>query len=132
MRFLANIIAKAGLIVDGAVTLNNVPNATVDTDRFLVVDSGLVKYRTGAQLMSDVLSQFQSDYDQSITGVRNGTNKMFAVSSAFLPGSTRVFVNGLRYSRGAEYDYVESGNNQIIFTNAPDNGDIIIVEYIKS
>ena len=132
MRFLANILAKAGLIVDGAVTFNNVPNATVDTDRFLVVDSGVVKYRTGAQLMSDVLSQFQTDYDQSIVGTKNGSNKVFNVTSDFVPGTTRVFVNGLRYTPGAIYDYLETANNQITFTNAPDAGDIIIVEYIKS
>ncbi len=54
MKFLIDILAKAGLIVDGAVTFNNVPNATIDTDRFLVIDAGVVKYRTGSQLLSDI------------------------------------------------------------------------------
>lgn len=132
MRFLSDILAKAGLIVDGATTLNNVPNATVDTDKFLVVDSGVVKYRTGAQLMSDVLAQFQSDYDYNITGNRNGSNKTFTLSNNFVPGTTKVYLNGIRYTPGGSYDYTENGTNQIVFTNAPDPGDLIVVDYIKS
>ena len=54
MKFLANILAKAGLIVDGTTQLNTIANATIDTDRFLVSDGGVVKYRTGAQLLSDI------------------------------------------------------------------------------
>lgn len=54
MKFLSDILARAGLVVDGTVTLNSVANATTDTDRFIVVDSGVVKYRTGTQLLSDI------------------------------------------------------------------------------
>jgi hypothetical protein len=54
MKFLSDILAKAGLVVDGTVTLNSVANATTDTDRFIVVESGVVKYRTGTQLLSDI------------------------------------------------------------------------------
>ncbi len=54
MRHLSDILAKAGLVVDGVVTLNNVANATIDTDKFLVIDSGVVKYRTGTQMLSDI------------------------------------------------------------------------------
>jgi hypothetical protein len=41
-------------------------------------------------------------------------------------------MNGIRLTPGAEYDYVEAGTNQITFTNAPDPGDLIVVDYIKS
>lgn len=54
MRYLSDILAKAGLVVDGVVTLNNVANATIDTDKFLVIDSGVVKYRSGTQMLSDI------------------------------------------------------------------------------
>jgi len=54
MRFLNNILAKAGLVVDGTTQLNTIANATVDTDRFLVSDGGVIKYRTGAELGSDI------------------------------------------------------------------------------
>ena len=36
------------------LTLNTITNATSDTDKFLVSDSGIVKYRTGAEVLSDI------------------------------------------------------------------------------
>ena len=54
MRFLTNILAKAGLIVDGTTQLNTIANAAIDTDKFLVSDGGVIKYRTGAELASDL------------------------------------------------------------------------------
>ena len=40
--------------VSGSLTVSSIANATTDTDRFLVSDSGVIKYRTGAQLRSDI------------------------------------------------------------------------------
>lgn len=131
MRFLSQILAKAGITVDGTATLNNVTNAATDTDKFLVSDSGVVKYRTGAQLMADIQGQLQSDYDYNITGVKDSSNKVFTLANSFIAGTTRVFVNGIRLTPGASYDYTEANNNQIVFTNAPDLGDLITVDYIK-
>lgn len=54
MKFLSDILAKAGLVVDGVTQLNTVANATTDTDKFLVSDGGVVKYRTGAQIAGDI------------------------------------------------------------------------------
>lgn len=54
MKFLSDILAKAGLVVDGAVTLNNVPNATTNTNKFMVVDGSTVKYRTAAEVFADI------------------------------------------------------------------------------
>lgn len=73
-----------------------------------------------------------SDYDTHITGSRNSVNKIFTLRYAYTSGSTRVFVNGIRYSPGALNDYTESAVNQITFTNAPDDGDVLVVDYIKS
>ncbi len=39
---------------DGSLTLATIANATTDTDKFLVSDSGIVKYRTGAEVRSDI------------------------------------------------------------------------------
>jgi hypothetical protein len=38
----------------GDITVDNIPNATTDTDKFLVSDGGVVKYRTGAEMLSDL------------------------------------------------------------------------------
>jgi hypothetical protein len=42
------------LYIQGTTQINSIPAATSDTDKFLVSDSGVVKYRTGAQLASDI------------------------------------------------------------------------------
>ena len=40
--------------VQGQATLNTINNATSDTDKFLVSDSGTIKYRTGAEVRADI------------------------------------------------------------------------------
>tara|TARA_R110000824_G_scaffold1603_4_gene7817 strand:+ start:3785 stop:5353 length:1569 start_codon:yes stop_codon:yes gene_type:complete len=40
--------------VDSTLAVNTIAAADSDTDKFLVSDSGTVKYRTGAQLLSDI------------------------------------------------------------------------------
>lgn len=72
-----------------------------------------------------------TDYDVDITGLRNSSNKLFTLSANFVANTTKVYVNGLRYTKGSGYDYVETGNNQITFSIAPDLGDLIVVDYIK-
>ncbi len=62
MRFLTNILAKAGLIVDGITQLNTIANATTDTDKFIVSDGGVIKYRTGAEILSDIGAQPAGSY----------------------------------------------------------------------
>jgi len=41
-------------IIGGATTLSTIANATTDTDKFLVSDSGVIKYRTGSEMLSDL------------------------------------------------------------------------------
>lgn len=45
------------LTVSGDLYVNTIANATTDTDRFIVSDGGLIKYRTGAQVLSDIGAQ---------------------------------------------------------------------------
>lgn len=75
---------------------------------------------------------FVSDYDSDISGLRNSSNKVYTLTNPYRSGTTKVYVNGVRYSPGADNDYTESAANQITFTNAPDSGDLILVDYIKS
>lgn len=78
-----------------------------------------------------VANAIQIDYDYDINGVKDGTNTIFSTSLDYSPNTTKVYVNGLRYTRGTGYDYEEMGFNQIQFYNALDSGDIIIIEYVK-
>lgn len=45
------------LEITGNLYVNTIVNATVDTDRFIVSDGGVIKYRTGAQVLSDIGAQ---------------------------------------------------------------------------
>lgn len=45
------------LDVNGDVTISTIANATTDTDKFLVSDSGVIKYRTGSEILSDIAAQ---------------------------------------------------------------------------
>lgn len=50
--------------------------ATIDTDKFVVSDSGVLKYRTGAQVLSDIgagtMTSWQLDADTGSQGIANG------------------------------------------------------------
>jgi hypothetical protein len=60
----------------------NIPNADTDTDKFLVSDNGTVKYRTGAELLSDIGGASASGYvtldtTQTITGTKTFDNPIY-------------------------------------------------------
>jgi hypothetical protein len=109
--------------VQGAftATLANVSTANVV---YYNSSTGLMTYGT-----APVGAQFKIDYDPNITGTRNGVNLLFTTSSTFIATTTRVFLNGQRLTRGATYDYVETGTNQITFAAAPLPTDQLIIEY---
>jgi hypothetical protein len=44
----------ATLEVNGNVKISTIANAIIDTDKFLVSDSGVIKYRTGTEVLSDI------------------------------------------------------------------------------
>lgn len=44
----------SNLEIKGNVTVSNITNAILDTDKFLVSDGGLLKYRTGSEMLFDI------------------------------------------------------------------------------
>ena len=60
----------------GTLSVGSITNATTDTDKFLVSDSGVVKYRTGAQVLSDIGAQASGNYlpvaNPTFTGTLTG------------------------------------------------------------
>ena len=42
------------LSIEGNLYIETIINATTDTDRFIVSDSGVIKYRTGSEVLSDI------------------------------------------------------------------------------
>jgi hypothetical protein len=46
--------ANGDVGIAGSLDVNTIANATTDTDKFLVSDTGIIKYRTGTQLLTDI------------------------------------------------------------------------------
>lgn len=54
---IGTIAPSTKLEVNGDVKVSTIANATTDTDKFLVSDSGVIKYRTGSEILSDIAAQ---------------------------------------------------------------------------
>lgn len=98
--------------IGGNLTLSTIVNATVDTDRFLVSDSGVIKYRTGAQLLSDIGGQGALTNPVTGTGTTNVIPKFTGTStigdSAISDTTTEVNIT--------KRVFITSGVHQFVFT----------------
>ena len=78
------------------LSITSIANVTTDTDKFLVSDSGVVKYRTGAQVLSDIGGQASGNYlpvaNPTFTGTLTGpvitTTGTATIGGATLSGDT--------------------------------------------
>jgi hypothetical protein len=72
--FLIKVNNVEALRIDTSLSLKiaNIPNATTDTDKFLVSDGGMVKYRTGAELLSDIGAYNSTNPAGYISGITSG------------------------------------------------------------
>ena len=73
------------------ITLEALSNASTDTDRFLVSDSGNIKYRTGTQLLSDIGGQ--AALTNPITGIGT-TNYISKFTGTTALGNSVIFDTG--------------------------------------
>jgi hypothetical protein len=87
---------------DGKVQINNIPNATTDTDKFLVSDSGVIKYRTGSELLSDIGAQPSGTYVTSVGVTRSGDALSITGSPVTSSGTINIGFAGStsQYIRG--------------------------------
>ena len=53
---------STGVSISGSTIISSIANATTDTDKFLVSDSGEIKYRTGAEVASDISATLDGQY----------------------------------------------------------------------
>jgi len=65
------------------------------------------------------------------SGLKNRINQTFTTTSNFVANSTEVWCGGLKRSLGLDNDYVESGDNQIVFNFIIYETDNILVSYKK-
>jgi hypothetical protein len=66
------------------LTISTISNATTDTDKFLVSDSGVIKYRTGTELLSDL------GISDPVTGTGAATRVAFWSSGSAISSSNRL------------------------------------------
>jgi hypothetical protein len=118
---IGTLSPTAKLHVSGDIKANL---ANVSTSNVVYYDSttGLMTYGTAPSI-------FKIDYDYNITGIKNGANTNYSTSSNFITGTTRVYLNGVRLTRGVGYDYIEVSNNQITLDYFPVPSDTLIIEY---
>lgn len=110
------------------VTLNELNDVTIPSP----LDGQLLRFNSATgqwENWSPSFNAFKIDYDYNLSGAKNGSNTNFNTSSNFVTGTTRVFLNGQRLTRGIGYDYVEAGVSQISLVYAPVPSDQLIIEY---
>jgi hypothetical protein len=109
-----------------AIALGSISAAGSDTDKFLVSDSGTIKYRTGTQVLSDIggISSVTFNNRKS-TG--DGSTTGFTVTSGQSTASVIVTENGV--VQQPTDDYAVSGTT-LTFTTAPANGVIVNIREI--
>lgn len=63
------------------------------------------------------------------SGFIDGTNRVFYTLRSFVPGSTRLYLNGVRQSLGSSEDYLESSSSSVTFAQAPRVNDKVLIDY---
>ena len=117
------------LTLSGKVTLDTIANAAADTDKFLVSDTGVVKYRTGAEVLSDIgaapatggayLPLAGNTTATAMTGDIYFANQQQA---RFLTSSNAV---GLRLQSSGTSSFIDNENGDMYIRQEADGNDMI-------
>jgi len=70
---------------------------------------------------------------ETAAGAVNGVNKVFLVSNNYLPGSVRVFLNGVLLRKELEGGWTELGHKRVRLNEAPKMTgalDVVRIYYI--
>jgi len=67
-------------------------------------------------------------FNETPTGTVDGSNAVFTTAHAFQPGSTAVYINGLRERLGV--GYTETTSTSLTFSQPPTSGDELIIDYL--
>ena len=65
-------------------------------------------------------------------GIVNGTNTIFRTSRCYIPGSLRVFLNGILIRRDLDDGWAELGDRKVELNEAPNTGDVVQLYYVPS
>ena len=71
-----------------------------------------------------------SQVDSEIpTGDVDGVNAIFTLAFTYVPGTVKLYHNGLRLTPGGSYDYTETIGNTVTLNFAPEIGDSLLCDY---
>jgi hypothetical protein len=96
--------ANGDVGIAGSLDVNTIANATTDTDKFLVSDTGIIKYRTGAELLTDIGAQGLLTNPVTGTGTTNYVPKFTGANTI---GNSQIFDNGTQVGIGTTGPAVE-------------------------
>ena len=99
---------RVAIAKDGAVTFNTIANATSDTNKFLVSDSGVLKYRTGAEVLADIGASSGSGTVESVA-VTVGTGLDVSGSPITTTGTIDIDLDLTELTLGAGLDSTTTG-----------------------
>jgi len=87
----------------------------------------------GDSLMADynvIAEELQvTDYSYDISGDRSVAFPILELSREYVPGSTRVYLNGILQSKGVDKDYIEFSEKSLQFNFPLDLQDVLIADY---
>jgi hypothetical protein len=69
--------------------------------------------------------------EEDLTPQIDGIIAEFTIANNYSFGTMMVYLNGLRQKKGIGKDYVEVSPNKIEFDIPPENGDELLVDYVK-
>lgn len=139
---VSSILGLSGILLgDGGEVRSAIPGQdylTIERDpifrqsaQYVIKKSDITKWNVAQETVPHL--EWHTAYDYDIVGNRDGVNSVFILPESYKVGSLRVYLNGLRLQKHSDttpYDYGEL-NNQIVFTIPPQNGDLILIDYIK-
>jgi hypothetical protein len=122
------------LEITGSLYVNTIANATVDTDRFIVSDGGVIKYRTGTELRADIGAGIGT-----VTSVGLSMPSAFSVANSPITGAGTIAVTGAgvasQYVRGdgtlADFPTTTGGGSSVSYylNGSVSQGTIVGVAY---
>jgi hypothetical protein len=140
------------LTISGDLFVNTIINAITDTDRFIVSDGGIIKYRTGAEVLADIgaqgsltltttgtsgastligntlnIPQYTDQFVGTVTSVGLSMPSAFSVSNSPITSSGTIAVTGA----GTASQYVRGDGTLADFPSGGGGGGSSVSYYLN-
>jgi hypothetical protein len=103
-----------------------VPNGNgTDIDEYITDKSG--NFRKVNPVST--ISVSYEEITEELVGTIDGSNAIFTTTQNFDPDTTIVFINGVKQKKPTHYNTI--GTNVITFSDSPQVGDILEINYVK-